>query len=345
MHIKNYEEYLVINMNDKIIFGQYYNSPSWFHRLDPRTKLIGIVLFMVVIFLLNSIYTILGMFAFTILLVLSTKIPFGKFVKSIRMMSTLLLVSVLFQVLFNKSGSLLAEYHFHLDGFNLVSAILILLMYIVLRKFLRGWKGIVLLIAFFSIFYIQYQVNLDRFGFFTKDFLDYHIKIYDDSLFVSLKIVLRIISLIVISSLLTLTTKPVELTQGMESLMKPLTYVKVNVSILAMMISIALRFIPSLINESQKILKAQASRGVDFQEAKLNKKIMQILSLLVPMFVISYKKAEDLAEAMEARGYIPGEKRSSIHVLKYKIKDIIAMIIPLLFLSSVIVLKVLGYAI
>ena len=109
-----------------------------------------------------------------------------------------------------------------------------------------------------------------------------------------------------------------------------------------MMISIALRFIPTLINESTKILRAQASRGVDFEDGKLKEKIFQIVSLLVPMFVISYKKAEDLANAMEARGYIPGEERTRINVLKYRISDLLTYIFLVLFLTGVIFFKVRG---
>ena len=104
-----------------------------------------------------------------------------------------------------------------------------------------------------------------------------------------------------------------ELNQGLESLLKPLRFFKLNPSIFTMMIAIALRFIPTLINEANKILKAQASRGVDFKEGKLKDKIGQIISLIVPMFVIAYRRAIDLSDAMEARGYIPGEKRTKIN--------------------------------
>jgi energy-coupling factor transport system permease protein len=107
------------------------------------------------------------------------------------------------------------------------------------------------------------------------------------------------------------------------------------------MISIALRSIPTLINESQRILKAQASRGVDFNEGKLKEKVNQIVSLLVPMFVISYKKAEDLAYAMEARGYIPGKERSKLEVLKYKLSDYLVYVFVLLFISLIIIGKIL----
>ena len=106
------------------------------------------------------------------------------------------------------------------------------------------------------------------------------------------------------------------------------------------MISIALRFIPTLINEASKILKAQASRGVDFVEGRLKDKINQIIALLIPMFVIAYKRAEDLAYAMEARGYIPGEKRTKISELKYKVSDWLIFGFCLILLGVFIYLKV-----
>jgi hypothetical protein len=125
-----------------------------------------------------------------------------------------------------------------------------------------------------------------------------------------------------------------------EGIFKPFTFMKRGVSIMGMMISIALRFIPTLLNESQKILKAQASRGVDFNDGSFKEKVMQIVSLLVPMFVISYKKAEDLAYAMEARGYIPGKERTKLEVLKYQTKDILSYIFIFIFISLIIIGKI-----
>ena len=103
-----------------------------------------------------------------------------------------------------------------------------------------------------------------------------------------------------------------------------------------MIIAIALRFIPTLINETNKILKAQASRGVDFNEGSLKEKVTQIISLLIPMFVISFKRAEDLSNAMEARGYIIGEKRTKLDELKLKWRDYLCLIIIIAFLGLVI---------
>ena len=110
-----------------------------------------------------------------------------------------------------------------------------------------------------------------------------------------------------------------------------------------MMIAIALRFIPTLINEANKILKAQASRGVDFTEGSMGARIRQIVSLIVPMFVISYKRAIDLSDAMDARGYNPEAKRTSINVIKLKASDFVVMGLTLLITAGVIVGKIYGF--
>ena len=107
-----------------------------------------------------------------------------------------------------------------------------------------------------------------------------------------------------------------------------------------MIISLALRFIPTLFNETQKILKAQSSRGVDFKEGTLKEQVSQIISLLIPMLVISFKRAADLADAMEARGYIPGAPRSKINVMKFKISDLFGFIFTIIIFALIIVFKV-----
>src|SRR5690606_28605122 len=125
--------------------------------------------------------------------------------------------------------------------------------------------------------------------------LDWSPPIYDDALRHGGFIILRLVLIICISSLLTFTTKPTDLTLGIERVLSPLKLFRVQVSELALMISIALRFIPTLLEETQKILKAQTSRGADFTEGNIKDKILQIISLLIPMFIISFKRAEDLA--------------------------------------------------
>src|SRR5699024_10749774 len=137
------------------------------------------------------------------------------------------------------------------------------------------------------------------------------------------------------TSLLTLTTTPIEITDAIESLLHPFKKVKFPVHEMALMMSISLRFIPTLMQETDKISKAQASRGVDFRTGKLRDRIKAIIPLLVPLFVSAFKRAEDLAMAMEARGYHGGEGRSKLRELRYRARDYAAFII---FIAIIIIL-------
>ena len=143
---------------------------------------------------------------------------------------------------------------------------------------------------------------------------------------------IRLVIIVTLSTILTLTTKPTDLTLGLEQLLKPLNIIKINSEEIALIISIALRYIPTLLDEANKIMLAQASRGVDFQEGKLKDKIMQVISLLVPMFIISFKRSDDLANAMEARNFVPGAKRTRLHVLLWKTIDTIVVIVSSTFM-------------
>ena len=167
------------------------------------------------------------------------------------------------------------------------------------------------------------------------------IRIYKEGIVSGSFIILRVLTLIIFTTILTLTTKPADLNNGIESLLSPLELLHIKTSIFAMMISIALRFIPTLFLEADKILKAQASRGVDFNEGSLREKIKQIISLLVPMFIVSFKRADELAVAMEARGYVPGEKRTKLNLMKIKFSDILWLLLFILLLVGLIVLRVL----
>ena len=145
---------------------------------------------------------------------------------------------------------------------------------------------------------------------------------------------IRLIIVVIISTLLTLTTRPSDLTLALESLFKPLGRIGIPVAEIALMISIALRFIPTLFEETQKILKAQASRGVDISEGNFKDKVIQLISLLVPLFILSFKRADELANAMEVRGYVPGRPRTSINQLRWRIPDTILILISIgLFLG------------
>ena len=142
--------------------------------------------------------------------------------------------------------------------------------------------------------------------------------------------------MIMITTCLTATTKPLEMTLGIEDLLKPFEKIHVPSHEIAMLISIALRFIPDLIDETNRIIKAQESRGVDLKEGKFSERIMAILSLVVPLFVSAFQRAEDLANAMEARGYAPGEKRTRYKVLKMETRDHLLLAGAFLLLGAMI---------
>ncbi|HHZ11146.1 MAG TPA: energy-coupling factor transporter transmembrane protein EcfT [Acholeplasmataceae bacterium] len=325
-------------MNTNLVFGQYYHVDSWLHRLDPRTKLLGTLILIVTLFLLDTILSIAVAFVATLLLILSSRIPFSKFLRSLKTMTTLLLITVLFQLFFNR-GNLLAEFAFTLTTVNLAVIVGVFVLFFLSKKVIRSHRFFLFLILVVFAFFLQAVLKSG------KVIANYSLAIYEEGLFTSLKIVLRIITLLLISSLLTLTTKPADVNMGMEKLAKPLKFIGVKVSILSMMISIALRFIPTLINEAGRILKAQASRGVDFKEGRFMQKVTQIISMLVPMFVISYRRAYELADAMEARGYIPDAERTSISLLKFKASDYLTLIFTLLVFGGIIALKVIDYAV
>lgn len=164
--------------------------------------------------------------------------------------------------------------------------------------------------------------------------------VYSDAIFQTLYITFRLALMIMITTALTATTKPLDLTLAIEDLLAPLKRFGVPAHEIAMMISIALRFIPTLIEETERIMKAQASRGVDLKEGKFKEKIMAILSLIVPLFVSSFQRAEDLADAMEARGYVPSAKRTRYKQLKRTFKDYVMIAIVLLLLVGLIVMAI-----
>ena len=160
--------------------------------------------------------------------------------------------------------------------------------------------------------------------------------IYSDAVNQTLYIVVRLMLMIIITTVLTATTKPLDLTLGIEKLLKPFEKIGVPAHIIAMMISIALRFIPTLIEETQRIMNAQASRGVDLENGSIKEKIMAILSLIVPLFVSAFDRADQLANAMEARGYDPSRKRTRYKVLKMQTIDYASMILSVVVLCACI---------
>ena len=155
----------------------------------------------------------------------------------------------------------------------------------------------------------------------------------------ALFIVLRLVALVSGASLLTLTTTPVSLTEGLEKLLSPLKIVKFPAHELAMMMTIALRFIPTLLEEADKIMKAQLARGADLESGNIFKRAKAMLPILIPLFVNSFRRAEELALAMESRCYHGGEGRTRLHVLKFHWRDLWAVLIMGALIASVILLQ------
>lgn len=164
--------------------------------------------------------------------------------------------------------------------------------------------------------------------------------VYKDAIFNTLFVITRLLLMISITTLLTATTNPLDLTLGIEWLLKPLEVIHFPAHEVAMMVSIALRFIPTIIEETMRIMNAQKSRGVDFENGRLAEKISAILSLIVPLFSVAFERAYELADAMEARGYVPGEKRTRYHVLHFRFMDYLFIFICIAILAFSILSRI-----
>ena len=170
----------------------------------------------------------------------------------------------------------------------------------------------------------------------------YFIKIYDEGLRIAAFMALRLIFLIAGTSILTLTTSPIELTDGIERLLNPFKKIGVPAHELAMMMTIALRFIPTLMDETDKIMKAQMARGADFDSGNIIAKAKSLIPLLVPLFISSFRRADELAMAMEARCYRGGEGRTRMKVLKLTYDDLIAVLFFMFFIIITITIRMLN---
>lgn len=172
-----------------------------------------------------------------------------------------------------------------------------------------------------------------------------NLTIYYSAFINSFYIIFRLVLMISLTLILTSTTKPMDLTYGLEWLMGPLKILHFPVHEVAMTISLALRFIPTLLDETDRIMKAQASRGVDFQEGKISEKIRAIVSLIVPLFISAFQRSDELANAMEARGYDPSKKRTRYRLLKWKTRDTLSMVFVLILFGVTLTLSILGFKI
>ncbi|MBR2890803.1 MAG: energy-coupling factor transporter transmembrane protein EcfT [Bacilli bacterium] len=323
---------------NKIAFGQFVNTNSIIHKMDARIKIIGTILFMITIFLVptNNFYLLGALLVFALILILLTKVQLSKYLKSLKSIVFLLVFAFVFQVIFRNNGTVIYIHYFKFTWNNIVVASFIAAIYLLIRKYLP-MKFIFFVLTTVLIIYI---LGLPMHGAILNQ-NTIKLSIYEEGLISGSFIILRVLTLILFTTILTLTTKPTELNNAIESLLKPLELLHIKTSVFAMMVSIALRFIPTLFLEADKILKAQASRGVDFNEGNLKAKVVQIISLLVPMFVVSFKKADELAIAMEARGYIPGEKRTKLNEMKLQFSDFIWLFIFVGIFTTYILLRIL----
>lgn len=218
-------------------------------------------------------------------------------------------------------------------GFGISALFIVLvtcLAHIPLKNMLKGLKAVYFLLIFTFVlnifFYSAGNVLIEV----------WFIRITDGGLIRAAFMALRLMLLVTGAGLLTLTTSPIELTDGIESLLSPLKIIGFPAHEIAMMMSIALRFIPTLTEETDKIMKAQAARGAVFDEGGLVKRAKAIVPLLIPLFVSAFRRAEELAMAMEARCYHGGEGRTRLKILKFKYRDLAAAGVMLLFVAVIL---------
>ncbi len=262
-----------------ITIGQYYQTESVVHKLDPRVKLVGTIAYIISLFLYDNIWGYVCAGLFLAAVIKASKVPFKFMIKGMKAILFLLMITVVFN-LFLTPG----------------------------EPILTIWK---------------LQITME--GIKVAGFL-----------------AIRLVFLIIGSSVMTLTTTPNNLTDGMEKLLNPLKVIKLPVHEIAMMMSIALRFIPILLEETDKIMKAQIARGADFESGNILKKAKAMVPLLVPLFISAFRRANDLAMAMEARCYRGGDGRTKMKPLIYKKRDYIAYAILLAYLvGSVLIGKIL----
>lgn len=260
-----------------ITLGQYYQTESVIHKLDPRVKIGGTLLYIISLFLFESIwgYVLAAVFLGTVIKL--SRVPFKFMVRGMKAIIFLLLITVVFN-LFLTPGEVV----------------------------MSMWK----------------------------------LQITKEGIRIAVFMAIRLCFLIIGSSVMTLTTTPNNLTDGMERMLRPLRVFKVPVHEVAMMMSIALRFIPILLEETDKIMKAQIARGADFESGNLLKRAKALVPLLVPLFISAFRRANDLAMAMEARCYRGGDGRTKMKPLIYQKRDYIAYIVICIYLVAKILLGI-----
>ena len=263
-----------------ITLGQYFPGNTVAHRLDPRTKILLVTLYIIALFSAKGLLGYMVMAATLAVCVKISKVGF--------------------------------------------------------KSLVRGLKPLVVIIAFtgiLNIFFTPAETYLLEWGI---------LRISEKGIQNALFMVVRIMLLVMGTFLMTYTTSPIRLTDGLESLLGPLKRLRVPVHELAMMMAIALRFIPTLIEETDKIMSAQKARGADFDSGNIFQKAKALVPILVPLFISAFRRADELATAMECRCYHGGEGRTKLHVLKYQRRDYIALTGGVVILALVVVLRRLG---
>ena len=264
-----------------ITLGQYFPGNSVVHRLDPRTKLILLIVYIVALFLAVNWVSYAVMAAFLVFVVKISTIP--------------------------------------------------------PKSIVKGMKPLLMILVFTGVLNIFFTVGEG------EPLIDFWIfTIYTDGLVRAIFMVVRILLLISGTFLLTYTTSPISLTDGLESLMNPLKVLKVPVHELSMMMCIALRFIPTLIEETDKIMAAQKARGADFESGNLMDKAKALVPILVPLFISAFRRADELATAMECRCYQGGDGRTKMKLLRYNLWDFKAFGVGAVLFAVIIVLRVFG---
>ena len=215
-----------------------------------------------------------------------------------------------------------------------IEAIALLLARIGIKMIAQSFKPMIMMM----IFLLVINVLTLRTG--DVLFMIGSIPVHHDAVFNTLFVVARLLLMISITTLLTATTKPLDLTLGIEWILKPLEAFRFPTHEIAMMVSIALRFIPTIIEETIRIMNAQKSRGVDFENGSLAQKVTSILSLIVPLFSVAFERAYELADAMEARGYVPGAERTRYHILKFRLTDYLFILICAAVLAGSILSRI-----
>lgn len=264
-----------------ITLGQFVAGNSFVHKLDPRTKILIMMLYIAMTFLVKRIYFFVIPFAYLLMELLLSHISVRYIGRSLKPVRFLLVFMFILNLLFAKPEA---------------------------------------------------QTVLLDFGFW---------KLTLEAILQSVFLTIRIILLVSGASMLTLTTSPIALTDGIERLLTPLKVFHFPAHELAMMMTIALRFIPTLMDESNKIKNAQMARGADFESGNVFRRVKSMIPILIPLFVSSFRKADELATAMESRCYHGGEGRTRMHQLRFKGSDFLAIGVTLLFVAVLIVLLVL----